>query len=116
MLFHVVLLLELRESEQDPILKCIPTLTAISSRDLDSVLKTVVKAEGFERVVRPPHFAEALMTLLSGRLRTESRDTGPLLSVAAYMTVPTHPRFCYLAGRRRCACEVYCVYKTVKSI
>jgi hypothetical protein len=55
MLFHVVLLLELRESEQDPILKCIPTLIAISSHDLDSVLKTVVKAEGFERVVRPPH-------------------------------------------------------------
>jgi hypothetical protein len=58
-----ILILELVETEANPNISAIPTLLALSSRDVMSLLSTMKKSGGLEVVIRPPHSPEALIAL-----------------------------------------------------
>ena len=58
-----LLLLELDECESDPLFTHIPTLVALSARDVKSTLKTFSKSSVLSFVARGPHTPEELIVL-----------------------------------------------------
>ena len=69
----VVLLLEMTEKESDPSVAHIPTVVALSARDVKNSLKTMYKDGSLDFAARPPHTEGELMVLATALFHAGGR-------------------------------------------